>query len=184
MKLAFWSPLSPQGTGIADYSEALLPYLKNGGADIHWFVEDNFAQVAANYDKTTGVITVQNVEGPGEFVPALQEPTFRETICHAMAEAIIHYMVGVFGIITKDEVEEFNEVVSTSYQRPLYWIGDPLVDYLSAFLAHYEVVYNFIHEEKKDELSMLYYRREQLTLKPQTSAFTWISETLYKRFVQ
>ncbi len=40
MKLAFWSPLSPQGTGIADYSEELLPYLKKGGADIHLFVED------------------------------------------------------------------------------------------------------------------------------------------------
>ncbi|TDI36578.1 MAG: glycosyltransferase [Acidobacteria bacterium] len=40
MKLAFWSPLSPKGTGIADYSEELLPYLKKGGADIHLFVED------------------------------------------------------------------------------------------------------------------------------------------------
>ena len=40
MKLAFWSPLSPKGTGIADYSEELLPYLQNGGADIHLFVED------------------------------------------------------------------------------------------------------------------------------------------------
>jgi len=40
MKLAFWSPLSPKGTGVADYSEELLPYLKKGGADITLFVED------------------------------------------------------------------------------------------------------------------------------------------------
>ncbi len=40
MKLAYWSPLSPQGTGIADYSEELLPYLANKGADIHLFVDD------------------------------------------------------------------------------------------------------------------------------------------------
>jgi glycosyltransferase involved in cell wall biosynthesis len=40
MKLAYWSPLSPKGTGIADYSEELLPYLAKKGADIHLFVED------------------------------------------------------------------------------------------------------------------------------------------------
>ncbi len=40
MKLAFWSPLSPKGTGVADYSEELLPYLAKGGADITLFVED------------------------------------------------------------------------------------------------------------------------------------------------
>lgn len=40
MKLAYWSPLSPQGTGIADYSEELLPYLAKKGADIHLFVDD------------------------------------------------------------------------------------------------------------------------------------------------
>ena len=40
MKLAYWSPLSPRGTGIADYSEELLPYLAAKGADIHLFVDD------------------------------------------------------------------------------------------------------------------------------------------------
>ena len=40
MKLAFWSPLSPLGTGIADYSEEILPYLADAGADIHLIVED------------------------------------------------------------------------------------------------------------------------------------------------
>lgn len=40
MKLAYWSPLSPKGTGIADYSEELLPHLAKKGADIHLFVED------------------------------------------------------------------------------------------------------------------------------------------------
>ena len=38
MKLAYFSPLSPQGTGVADYSEELLPYLADG-ADIHLFSE-------------------------------------------------------------------------------------------------------------------------------------------------
>ncbi|HXV64886.1 MAG TPA: glycosyltransferase family 4 protein, partial [Vicinamibacteria bacterium] len=40
MKIAFWSPLSPQGTGVADYSEELLPHLKDRGLDIHLFVDD------------------------------------------------------------------------------------------------------------------------------------------------
>jgi glycosyltransferase involved in cell wall biosynthesis len=38
MKLAYWSPLSPMGTGVADYSEELLPYLSRG-AEIHLFVD-------------------------------------------------------------------------------------------------------------------------------------------------
>ena len=38
MKIAYWSPLSPMGTGVADYSEELLPYLAEG-ADIHLFVD-------------------------------------------------------------------------------------------------------------------------------------------------
>ncbi len=38
MKLAYWSPLNPMGTGVADYSEELLPYLAEG-ADIHLFVD-------------------------------------------------------------------------------------------------------------------------------------------------
>ena len=38
MKLAYWSPLSPMGTGVADYSEELLPYLAEG-AEIHLFVD-------------------------------------------------------------------------------------------------------------------------------------------------
>lgn len=39
MKLAYWSPLSPMGTGVADYSEELLPYLAEQ-AEIHLFVDD------------------------------------------------------------------------------------------------------------------------------------------------
>jgi glycosyltransferase involved in cell wall biosynthesis len=38
VKLAYWSPLSPQPTGIADYSEELLPHLARG-AEIHLFTE-------------------------------------------------------------------------------------------------------------------------------------------------
>jgi glycosyltransferase involved in cell wall biosynthesis/2-polyprenyl-3-methyl-5-hydroxy-6-metoxy-1,4-benzoquinol methylase len=38
MKLAYFSPLGPQRSGIADYSEELLPYLARG-ADITLFVE-------------------------------------------------------------------------------------------------------------------------------------------------
>jgi glycosyltransferase involved in cell wall biosynthesis len=39
MKLAYFSPLAPKGTGVADYSEELLPHLAKG-ASIHLFVED------------------------------------------------------------------------------------------------------------------------------------------------
>ena len=38
MKLAYFSPLSPQRSGIADYSEELLPHLATG-ADITLFVD-------------------------------------------------------------------------------------------------------------------------------------------------
>jgi glycosyltransferase involved in cell wall biosynthesis len=51
VKLAFWSPLSPQGTGIADYSEELLPYLADKGADIHLFVDDYEPDNAAIVDR-------------------------------------------------------------------------------------------------------------------------------------
>jgi glycosyltransferase involved in cell wall biosynthesis len=69
MKIGYWSPLSPMGTGVADYSEELLPYLTEG-AEIHlftdgyepknkellgaipWFRARDFEEVAAreNYD--------------------------------------------------------------------------------------------------------------------------------------
>ncbi len=39
MKIAYWSPLTPAGTGIADYSEELLPYLAKE-AELHLFVDD------------------------------------------------------------------------------------------------------------------------------------------------
>jgi len=38
MKLAYFSPLNPQPSGISDYSEELLPYL-SAGADITIFVD-------------------------------------------------------------------------------------------------------------------------------------------------
>lgn len=38
MKIAYWSPLTPQGTGVADYSEELLPYLADQ-AEIHLFLD-------------------------------------------------------------------------------------------------------------------------------------------------
>ena len=38
MRLAYFSPLGPQASGIADYSEELLPHLAEG-ADITLFVE-------------------------------------------------------------------------------------------------------------------------------------------------
>ena len=38
MKLAYFSPLGPQRSGISDYSEELLPYLARG-AEITLFVD-------------------------------------------------------------------------------------------------------------------------------------------------
>jgi glycosyltransferase involved in cell wall biosynthesis len=40
MKVAFWSPLSPSGTGVADYSEELLPHLRKEGLEIHLVVSE------------------------------------------------------------------------------------------------------------------------------------------------
>ncbi|MCA1635829.1 MAG: methyltransferase domain-containing protein [Acidobacteria bacterium] len=39
MRLAYFSPLNPQRSGISDYSEELLPHLVAGGAEITLFVE-------------------------------------------------------------------------------------------------------------------------------------------------
>jgi 2-polyprenyl-3-methyl-5-hydroxy-6-metoxy-1,4-benzoquinol methylase/glycosyltransferase involved in cell wall biosynthesis len=39
MKLAYFSPLNPQPSGISDYSEELLPYLAAEGVDIALFVD-------------------------------------------------------------------------------------------------------------------------------------------------
>lgn len=39
MRLAYFSPFSPQKSGIADYSEELLPHLADAGAEIDLFVE-------------------------------------------------------------------------------------------------------------------------------------------------
>ncbi|MET0624149.1 MAG: methyltransferase domain-containing protein [Pyrinomonadaceae bacterium] len=39
MKLAYFSPLGPQRSGIADYSEELLPHLAAAGAEVTLFVE-------------------------------------------------------------------------------------------------------------------------------------------------
>ncbi|MGH9389499.1 MAG: glycosyl transferase family 1, partial [Vicinamibacteria bacterium] len=40
MKISYWSPLSPSGTGVADYSEELLPHRAKEGIEIHLFVSD------------------------------------------------------------------------------------------------------------------------------------------------
>jgi len=53
MKLAFFSPLSPQRSGISDYSEDLLPFLAKG-ADIDLFTEKDVPptnpQIAENFE--------------------------------------------------------------------------------------------------------------------------------------
>ena len=50
MRIAYWSPFAPQATGIADYSEELLPYLAEE-ADITLFVD--------GYEPTNPVIRDQ-----------------------------------------------------------------------------------------------------------------------------
>src|SRR5215217_2025168 len=39
MRLAYFSPYAPQRSGIADYSEELLPHLAAAGAELTLFVE-------------------------------------------------------------------------------------------------------------------------------------------------
>ena len=43
MKIAYFSPLPPLGSGIADYSAELLPFLASAGADVTLFVDDKVA---------------------------------------------------------------------------------------------------------------------------------------------
>jgi glycosyltransferase involved in cell wall biosynthesis len=40
VKISYWSPLSPSGTGVADYSEELLPHLAKENIEIQLFVSD------------------------------------------------------------------------------------------------------------------------------------------------
>src|ERR687889_2282561 len=52
MRLAYFSPLGPQRSGIADYSEELPPHLAEAGADVTLFVEGfrpSNADVAARF---------------------------------------------------------------------------------------------------------------------------------------
>jgi 2-polyprenyl-3-methyl-5-hydroxy-6-metoxy-1,4-benzoquinol methylase/glycosyltransferase involved in cell wall biosynthesis len=53
MRLAYFSPLGPQRSGIADYSEELLPHLADAGAEVTLFVEGfrpANASVAGRFD--------------------------------------------------------------------------------------------------------------------------------------
>jgi glycosyltransferase involved in cell wall biosynthesis len=43
MKIAYFSPLPPLGSGIADYSAELLPFLVSAGGDLTLFVDDKVA---------------------------------------------------------------------------------------------------------------------------------------------
>jgi hypothetical protein len=39
MRLAYFSPINPVQSGISDYSEELLPYLADAGADLDLFID-------------------------------------------------------------------------------------------------------------------------------------------------
>ena len=55
MRLAYFSPLGPQRSGISDYSEELLPHLAAAGADIDLFVdgfEPSSAEIAARFRRS------------------------------------------------------------------------------------------------------------------------------------
>jgi len=151
---------------------------------INWDVKDNFKQVVSNYDKTKGVITVENVEGPGEFVPVLQEPGFYETIWHTIAESICHYMKNVYGILTDQDLEDFEMLYRGVYEKPIRWTDDPIVDYLAFVLSNYQDVFSFYSAEIKDPETMVFYRQTQTKLGPHNAACGWILETLYRRFTQ
>jgi len=151
---------------------------------IHWQVNDEYAQVKANYNKSTGVLLIKSVEGKGDFIPALQQPSYTENIWRCVSEAIKHYMVDVYKIITPEEVDEFNALTENYYKIPIKWTGNNIVDYLTVYLSYFQDINMFLQDEKKHERYLIYFHQTQVTLPEHHEAFKWIQETLYRRFVK
>jgi len=151
---------------------------------IHWQVEDEFAQVKATYNKSTGVLLVKSTEGKGDFIPALQQPSFTENIWRCVSEAIKHYMCEVYEIVTKNEIKEFNAITEGLYKVPIRWTGNNIVDYLAVYLSYFEDINKFLIQPIDEERPLVYFRQSQVILIEHLEAFAWIKENIYKRFVQ
>jgi len=77
MRLAYFSPLNPQRSGISDYSEELLPHLAAGGARLTLFVDGfrpSSREVASAFevrDYRRDPSALDALDRPGEFDAAL-----------------------------------------------------------------------------------------------------------------
>lgn len=151
---------------------------------IHWQVDDEYAQVKASYNKTTGILRIKSVEGAGDFIPALQQPGFAENIWRCVAEAIKHYMCEVYEIVTKSEIEEFEILTKGLYEIPIRWTGNNIVDYLAVYLSYFEDINKFLQDEKKHGRYLIYFHQTEITLAEHYEAFKWIRENIYRRFVK
>src|SRR5215831_7381601 len=92
MKLAYFSPLSPQRSGIADYSEELLPYLAEA-AEITLFV-DGFQPSSAD---VTSRFEICDYRRHPDVLQQL--PTFAAVIYHMGNDH--RYHTGVFEAMIK-----------------------------------------------------------------------------------
>lgn len=151
---------------------------------IHWQVKDEYAQVKASYNKSTGIFLIKSVEGKGDFIPALQQPSYAENIWRCVSEAIKHYMCEVYDIVKKSEIEEFNAITKGHYEIPIRWTGNNIVDYLAVYLSYFQDIHAFLEVEPEDDLSQIYFHQTRVILKEYYEPFKWIQENIYRRFIK
>jgi len=149
---------------------------------IYWDVEDSFVQVDSHFDKTTATIHFQNTAENGEFTPALQEPIFGEVMWRGVAQAIVQYMVHVYSMVPKSKLEEFEDIISTSYNKDVKWTGEPMVDYLALLLSRYNDVYPLVGDPETTADQYTFYRTQQVTLNPHYEALKWVYDNIYRKF--
>lgn len=149
---------------------------------IHWQVSDEYAQVKASYNKTTGIFLIESVEGEGDFIPALHQPSYAENIWKVVAQAIKHYLRDVYNIVTAQEEDDFKIITENIYQKPIKWTTDPIVDYLALYLSYFEAISKYLNEDLKDDNTLIYFRETQVTLKEHLEPLEWIHTNIYRRF--
>jgi glycosyltransferase involved in cell wall biosynthesis len=96
VKLAFFTPLNPQKTGISDYSEELLPFLAKG-ADIDIYIKDNITPT------TPEIVDNFSIFPYPQFARCHQQKPYdlclyqmgNNTICHQYMDAFIQTYPGI-----------------------------------------------------------------------------------------
>lgn len=96
MKIAFFSPLNPQESGISDYSEELLPYLAKG-ADIDIFIEKDVIPTNPDIVKQFSIFPYPEFEKHHQQTPydVCLYQMGNNTACHRYMDAFIQKYPGI-----------------------------------------------------------------------------------------